>query len=401
MERNLERQFDQRMAAREADHQRELSEMRTRMEKLSVDRGGGDDKADAAHEAAIGALKDKLAAAYERGDSQASADITLQISQLDAKYWAKKAATAGVTTRETDDEERPAARQPQQVQQQANKGPTIAGARFIRANEDWWDDPEYTAEKASANAIYVRLVEQDGFDPKSDETYREVALRLKKMFPKLNAQPGRRGADDDDDDDDDDLDDTGRERQTRQTRRQAAAANVADRGAGTNRTQTGRLRTLTPQEIKTMRDCRLDPDNDRDVVQFLREAQALEDRRHERHRDRGSRRAGHRHGRTDHPPRAEELAHCGRDQGAAAAKERQSSGDRETARRSSRQGQRRPARGRSRRRPRPGAGRSTVHEVDRGPQKNWQRAYALPSFPDPAGYSLCWIARHGAATAMT
>jgi hypothetical protein len=37
---------------------------------------------------------------------------------------------------------------------------------------------------------------------------------------------------------------------------------------------------------------------------------------------------------------------------------------------------------------------SAVHVVDRGPKQNWQRAYALPSFPDPPGYSYCWIARH-------
>lgn len=45
-----------------------------------------------------------------------------------------------------------------------------------------------------------------------------------------------------------------------------------------------------------------------------------------------------------------------------------------------------------------GAGRAqdagSVHIVDRGPKKNWQRAYALPSFPDPSGYTYCWIARH-------
>ena len=39
-------------------------------------------------------------------------------------------------------------------------------------------------------------------------------------------------------------------------------------------------------------------------------------------------------------------------------------------------------------------GASSAHAVDRGPEKNWQRAYALPSFPDPPGYSYCWIARH-------
>jgi hypothetical protein len=36
----------------------------------------------------------------------------------------------------------------------------------------------------------------------------------------------------------------------------------------------------------------------------------------------------------------------------------------------------------------------SVHIVDRGPKKTWQRAYSLPSFPDPPGYTYCWIARH-------
>lgn len=37
---------------------------------------------------------------------------------------------------------------------------------------------------------------------------------------------------------------------------------------------------------------------------------------------------------------------------------------------------------------------SGVQVVDRGPAKRWQRAYALPSFEDPEGYSYCWISRH-------
>lgn len=35
-----------------------------------------------------------------------------------------------------------------------------------------------------------------------------------------------------------------------------------------------------------------------------------------------------------------------------------------------------------------------AHDVDTGGTRNWRRAYALPSFPDPPGYSYCWIARH-------
>lgn len=40
---------------------------------------------------------------------------------------------------------------------------------------------------------------------------------------------------------------------------------------------------------------------------------------------------------------------------------------------------------------------SSAHKVitvDEATQKSWRRAYSLPSFPDPPGYSLCWVARH-------
>jgi hypothetical protein len=267
IERNLTKQFDQQMANREAEWQRERSELQSRLEKINLDRGG-DDQADAAHDAAIAALKAKLEASYEKGDSQASADITLQISKLDAQYWAKKAQAAGVTTRETA-----AAPTRQEAARPAPKtGPTVAGSRFIRANEDWWEDPDYAAENGACNAIYIKLVTQEGFDPKSDETFKEVAKQLKAKFPKLDVHAGRRGPDDDDDDDDDE----GRREGERETRR-AAAANIADRGgSGDSGHRNGNRRSLTAEDIKTMRDCRLDPDNDRDVVQFLKEAVALE-----------------------------------------------------------------------------------------------------------------------------
>jgi hypothetical protein len=37
---------------------------------------------------------------------------------------------------------------------------------------------------------------------------------------------------------------------------------------------------------------------------------------------------------------------------------------------------------------------ASAHSVDLGPEKNWQRPYALPAFPDPPGFVYCYIARH-------
>jgi hypothetical protein len=269
LEQNLTRQFDQRAANREAEWQREKSDLQQKIDKLSVDRTG-DDAADAAHDAAIGVLKDKLAAAYEKGDSAASADITLQISKLDAQFWAKKATAAGVVQRETTDKGAAAA-QPAAAAR-AGKGPTAAGSRFITANEAWWDDPDYEMEQAAANQVYLRLVQQEGFDPKDDETFKEVAKQVKAKFPKLSIRAGRKDPEDDEDDDD-----VRKDPNAGQSQRRAPAANIADRGdAGAGNRNRSTSRTLTAEEMKTMRDCRLDPENDRDVVQFLREAQALE-----------------------------------------------------------------------------------------------------------------------------
>lgn len=35
-----------------------------------------------------------------------------------------------------------------------------------------------------------------------------------------------------------------------------------------------------------------------------------------------------------------------------------------------------------------------VTTIDTGAARSWRRAYSLPSFQDPPGYCLCWIARH-------
>lgn len=266
LERNLNRQFDQKLAEREALHQRELSELRESVSRTQTERGG-DDAADAAHDAAIQVLKDKLAAAYEKGDSAASAEITLQISKLDAQFWAKKAQAAGVVQRDVKP-------QPAQAAPPTPKtnGPTAAGSRFINANDEWWDDDAYKIEQGAANTIYLKLVNEEGYDPKSDETFREVAKQLKGKFPTLSVKPGKRDPGDDDEGAgaDDNRNDT------RQGNRNAASQRMDDRGGQGTVHRSSTSRTLSKEEIATMKACRLDPDDDKDVLQFLREAIALD-----------------------------------------------------------------------------------------------------------------------------
>lgn len=278
--KNLERQFDQRAASREAEWQRERSELMAKIDRITVDGGGGDDRADVAHDAAIKALQEKLEAAYEKGDSKASAQITREMSELDAKYWAAKAAKAGQTTRETATTDTGGTQQPTA---RAGKGPTAAGSRFITANEDWWDDPDFKVEQSAANTIFLHLTNVEGFDAKDSETFVEVAKQLREKFPKLAVKAGRKGGDPDDDDDpgeDDDVAnqdrdaDRGADEGHRSTRR-AAAGGFQDRGQAKGRNRGG-LQTLSKEDIETMKSCRMDPDNDKDVLTFMRERTAME-----------------------------------------------------------------------------------------------------------------------------
>lgn len=274
--RNLTRQFDQKLAEREAAWQRERSALEAKVQKSSADRST-DDAADVAHEAAIGALREKLEGAMEKGDSKAVADITLQISKLDAQFWAKKAQAAGVVTRETTaTTQAPPADTRLAPEQQGRRaaGPTSAGQRFIDAN-DWWEDPDYVAETAAANAIFLKLRDQEGFDAKSGEMYKEVAKQVRAKFPNLDVHAGSRNGGDVDEDEDPDDADAG---PGGQTVRRAATARIEDRGSSgaPSSRMTGGKRTLTKQDIETIKACRMDPDNDAHVVKFLQERDALE-----------------------------------------------------------------------------------------------------------------------------
>ena len=255
-QKQITKEFDQKLAAQEARHQQEMTALREQLRGVSVEGRGGDEAA-SAHEAAMKVLEEQLAAANEKGDSVAAAAITRKMTQADGAYHAKLAGA-----KQRADTATPAPQQQQAVKPQRT-GPTPAGSRFILANEDWWQDPEFQLEKDYASTIYLELVNEKGWDNNSDETFREVGRRLKEKFVNLPVVVGP-------EDEDEDEDEDGR------NRRRAPTANIQDRGAAATRRNNGSRRTLSAAERKTMVQVGLSPDNDRDVVQFLREAVAME-----------------------------------------------------------------------------------------------------------------------------
>lgn len=273
---NITRDFNQKLADQQAAHEREMSALREEYEGVRLERGESSE-AQSAHDLAMKALIEKLAAANERGDSAAAATITAEMIKADGAFHARQSGTKqrqDTTGGDRRQQQQPAARPAPAA---AATGPTGAGARWITAQEDWWDDPEYAAEKAAAGAIFLHLRDQEGYAGESAETFREVSKRMRAKFPNLDVRdPKRRGERDDPDDDPDDELEEPADREVH--RRRAPAATFQDRGTTDNQRRSlndGR-RTLTPQEMATMKACNLNPDNDRDVVQFLREAVALD-----------------------------------------------------------------------------------------------------------------------------
>jgi hypothetical protein len=265
--RELTRNFDQRLAEERAKHQRELAKYQ---------RGGGGERVsrttdapdEAAHDREMTALQEQLVAAKEKGDSREEARLTLLITNKSNAFWHAKtmAQMGGGDGGQRDHrEEETAAEQPKKGQ------PTRAGRKFIDAN-DWWDDPEFAAERAAANAIHQQLLDE-GSDPEDEEHYAEIADKLTKKFRKLDVTiPGQRQARGR-------VEEEEEEEEEVETRRTSPTVGSRDRGnPSPNRrvSRNGRVR-LSAADVANMKAYGMNPDNDKHVLAYAREAQLTDE----------------------------------------------------------------------------------------------------------------------------
>jgi hypothetical protein len=267
MKKRLERQargFNQQIADQQAAHQRELAEIRGRLDKLSVNREDVPAGDDAAHSEAMEKLQADLEEAQERGDSKAVAKITRDMSSLEGKYWAAKASKAGV--QENRNGQQQAAAQPA-----AQTKPTKAGAKWAKANADWWNDttdPTACGARALANSLYATF-KADGDDIESDELYEKIRKEVQKRFPEVQTFSTLRSRQSQLDDDDD-PETAGDDDPAPQNRR--GPPSLPNRGDVPRRQN---LQTLTQADIATMRQVNLDPNNNKHVLQFIRSKQEV------------------------------------------------------------------------------------------------------------------------------
>jgi hypothetical protein len=172
--REAERQREEALAfARTQKEQREAIEKRY----SSVEEAGVKDR-EAMIQAGLSAAQAKLAAARESGDLQAEVDANKEIAALGYQ----EARLAEVKNAFEERAKRPKQEEPipniQAQQQQIQPDPK---AEAWGANNPWFGQD--TAMTYTAFDLHRKLVENEGYDPSSDEYYSELDKRIRVEFP--------------------------------------------------------------------------------------------------------------------------------------------------------------------------------------------------------------------------
>ena len=124
-----------------------------------------------------------LAKAMEIGDSQAAVVANKQIAELAVQNSQLNQAKAQQERQRAVTQQQNYVQQPAPQQQQVRR-PDPKAEEWASKN-DWFGQDE--AMTFAACGIHKRLVENEGFDPKTNEYYNELDQRMKEEFPhKLN-----------------------------------------------------------------------------------------------------------------------------------------------------------------------------------------------------------------------
>ena len=138
-------------------------------------------------ESQLGSAEDRYRKAHDIGETEEMLSAQKDVAKLAVELESLN------RVRPKQEEEQPVVQQQQQqqiVQQQPQAQKTPAQpdqkAQEWAAKNDWFGDD--LAMTTTAFAFHRQLVEQEGFDPASDDYYREVDRRLAESFPhKLNS----------------------------------------------------------------------------------------------------------------------------------------------------------------------------------------------------------------------
>ena len=158
-------------------------ELRSRLDKLDqsyVGEFGSRVEADAA------AAKESYRKAYEEGDADGMFEAQQRISRIALEQARYEEAKRRNEERLAQPVEEPEAA-PQQVQQQ-QAAPDPKAEAWAQKNEWFGSDQTMTY---AAFGIHRQLIEDEGFDPTSDEYYSELDNRIRTEFPQKFAETKR------------------------------------------------------------------------------------------------------------------------------------------------------------------------------------------------------------------
>jgi hypothetical protein len=175
----------------------------------------------------------QLIQARDEGDT--AAEIRLQ-SELDDMRMHKRQLDDYKSTMQVTREQRK--QPPQQNQEQQQPNPKAVD--YLKKNMTWMKSPENAPAVAYLQTLDNQVL-QEGFDPDSDEYYKEVDKRLKAAFPNLGKKKTRK------------------RRNSSKKGSAAPAAPVAAEGASKPRND-GKIR-LTKTDLDNMRAFGMDPEN--------------------------------------------------------------------------------------------------------------------------------------------
>jgi hypothetical protein len=169
-----DRQEAVRMAEKLLEENKKLKGRVSELDKTSVEQFGQ----------RIQSLKSQWSAeykrAYEAGDSDAllkAQEALNKLSSDEQRYTTAKARVSRPAPQEAQTQAQPA---PQQQTQQTQPKPDPKAQQWAEKNKWFGEDPILTS---AAFGVHALLVEQEGFDPNSDEYYNELDRRLKAEFP--------------------------------------------------------------------------------------------------------------------------------------------------------------------------------------------------------------------------
>jgi hypothetical protein len=132
-------------------------------------------------EAQAAAAKDAFKKAYESGDAEALVSAQEQMGKISIDQ--ERYRLAKQRTERTERDERAGQEMPvQQQQYQQAAQPQVDGKAKTWAEKNEWFGTDKMLT-AGALAIHSTLVEDEGFDPTSEEYYNEIDRRVRREFP--------------------------------------------------------------------------------------------------------------------------------------------------------------------------------------------------------------------------